>query len=125
MATISLPDPTTEWIEERIRSGQFANASDYIGNLTRDDRERRERLVSALIEGEQSGLSHRTVRDIIAGAKSTVGDGQFELTGAADRDLTDIYIYSHGEFGERQADDYLLGLENLLRASRRDGRHRA
>jgi antitoxin ParD1/3/4 len=78
MATmkISLPDPITEWIEERIRSGQFANASDYIGNLIRDDRERRERLVSALIEGEQSGLSHRTVRDIIAGAKSAVGDGQ-------------------------------------------------
>jgi antitoxin ParD1/3/4 len=78
MATmnISLPDPITEWIEERIRTGQFANASDYIGNLIRDDRERRERLVSALIEGEQSGLSHRTVRDIISHAKSSLGDGQ-------------------------------------------------
>jgi antitoxin ParD1/3/4 len=78
MATmnISLPDPTTEWIEERIRSGQFANASDYIGSLIRDDRERREQLVGALIEGERSGLSHRTVRDTIADAKSTVGDGQ-------------------------------------------------
>jgi antitoxin ParD1/3/4 len=78
MATmnISLPDPVTEWIEERIRSGQYANASDYIRDLIRDDRERRERLVRALIEGEESGLSRRSVRDIIADAKSTVGDGQ-------------------------------------------------
>jgi antitoxin ParD1/3/4 len=78
MATIniSLPDPVTEWIEERIRSGQYADASDYIGDLIRDDRERREQLVRALIEGEESGLSGRTVRDIIADTKSTVGNGQ-------------------------------------------------
>ena len=78
MATmnISLPDPVSEWIEERIRSGQYANASDYIRDLIRDDRERRERLVRALVEGEQSGLSRRSVRDIIAAAKSTIGDGQ-------------------------------------------------
>jgi antitoxin ParD1/3/4 len=73
---ISLPDPVTEWIEERIRSGQYANASDYIRDLIRDDRERRVRLVRALVEGEESGLSRRSVRDIIAEAKSTVGDGQ-------------------------------------------------
>jgi antitoxin ParD1/3/4 len=73
---ISLPDPMTEWVEERIRSGRYVNASDYIGDLIREDRERRERLVRALIEGEESGLSSRTVRDIIADAKSTVRDGQ-------------------------------------------------
>jgi toxin ParE1/3/4 len=39
---------------------------------------------------------------------------RFELTGAADRDLTEIYIYSHGRFGERQADDYLLGLSSCF-----------
>jgi toxin ParE1/3/4 len=39
---------------------------------------------------------------------------KFELTGAADRDLSEIYIYSHGQFGERQADDYLLGLETCF-----------
>ena len=78
MATmnISLPDPVSEWIEERIRSGQYANASDYIRDLIRDDRERRERLVRALVEGEQSGLSRRSVRGIIADAKSTIGNGQ-------------------------------------------------
>jgi antitoxin ParD1/3/4 len=73
---ISLPPPLAEWIEERVRSGQYANASDYIRDLVRDDHERRERLVLALIEGEESGLSDRTVQDIIAKAKSTVTDGQ-------------------------------------------------
>jgi antitoxin ParD1/3/4 len=73
---ISLPEPVAEWIKERVRSGQYANASDYIRDLIRDDRERREQLVRALVEGEESGLSRRSVRDIIAAAKSTVGDGQ-------------------------------------------------
>jgi antitoxin ParD1/3/4 len=73
---ISLPEPAAEWIKERVRSGQYANASDYIRDLIRDDRERREQLVRALVEGEESGLSRRSVRDIIADAKSTIGDGQ-------------------------------------------------
>jgi antitoxin ParD1/3/4 len=68
---ISLPASLAKWIEERIRSGQYANASDYIRDLVRDDHERREGLVQALIEGEESGLNHRTVREIIAHAKSS------------------------------------------------------
>jgi antitoxin ParD1/3/4 len=78
MATmnIPLPDPISEWIEERIRSGHYANADDYIRDLIRDDRERRERLVQALIEGEESGVSRRTMREIIADAKSNIGNGQ-------------------------------------------------
>ena len=72
MATmnISLTEPITEWIEERIRGSQYANASDYIRDLITADRARRERLVRALVEGEESGLSRRSVRDIIADAKS-------------------------------------------------------
>jgi len=74
MATmnISLPAPFAEWIEERVRCGQYANAGDYIRDLVRDDHEGRERLVRALIEGEESGLSDRSVRDIVAKAKATV-----------------------------------------------------
>jgi len=47
MATmnISLPTPLAEWIEERVRSGQYANASDYIRDLVREDHKRCERLV--------------------------------------------------------------------------------
>jgi plasmid stabilization system protein ParE len=39
---------------------------------------------------------------------------KFELTKAADRDLTDIYAYSHRQFGERKAEEYLLSLESCL-----------
>jgi toxin ParE1/3/4 len=39
---------------------------------------------------------------------------RYELTGAADRDLSEIYIYSHRQFGERQADEYLLGLASCF-----------
>jgi toxin ParE1/3/4 len=34
----------------------------------------------------------------------------YELSGPADRDLTDIYVYSYRQFGESKADDYLLAL---------------
>jgi hypothetical protein len=43
--------------------------------------ERRERLVRALVEGEESGLSVRSVRDIVVSAKSIL---------ATDWDLTSI-----------------------------------
>jgi toxin ParE1/3/4 len=38
----------------------------------------------------------------------------YALSNSADRDLTDIYIYSFRTFGEAQADAYLLGLADCL-----------
>jgi len=72
MATmnVSLPDPMKDWVEDRIKTGRYANASDYVRDLIRRDQERREALVRALIEGEESGVSKRTVRAIAAAAKS-------------------------------------------------------
>jgi toxin ParE1/3/4 len=37
-----------------------------------------------------------------------------ELSEAADRDLTEIYLYSFQQFGEQQADAYLLSLDDCL-----------
>lgn len=39
---------------------------------------------------------------------------QFELSEAADGDLTEIYLYSHRQFGERQADAYLASLDDCF-----------
>jgi len=74
MATmnVSLPDPMREWIEERVRRGEYANASDYVRDLVRHDREQHERLVEALIEGEKSGVSTRTVAEIAGAARSKI-----------------------------------------------------
>ena len=78
MATmnVSLPDPMRDWIEERVRSGEYANASDYMRDLVRHDRERHNALVEALIEGENSGLSNRSVEDIVADAKAELRNGK-------------------------------------------------
>ena len=78
MATmnVSLPNPMRKWIEDRIKSGEYANASDYVRDLVRHDRERHERLVEALIEGEKSGISPRAVSEIVAGAKTKIRNGK-------------------------------------------------
>ena len=39
---------------------------------------------------------------------------KYRLTESADKDLTDIYAYTYGEFGERQADTYFQSLEECF-----------
>jgi len=59
MATmnVSLPDPMKNWVEECVKSGRYANASDYVRDLIRQDHMKLEQLRQALIEGENSGPS--------------------------------------------------------------------
>jgi len=78
MATmnVSLPDPMKEWVEDQIKTGHFSNASDYVRNLIRRDQEyqdRREMLIKALIVGENSGESGRSIEDIWQGVKARHG----------------------------------------------------
>lgn len=78
MATmnVSLPDLMKEWVEEQIKTGHFSNASDYVRDLIRRDheyRDRREMLIKALITGENSGESERSIEDIWQGVKSRHG----------------------------------------------------
>lgn len=54
---ISLPDEMKNWVEENVQTGRYANASDYVRDLIRDDHKRLEELRAALIEGENSGSS--------------------------------------------------------------------
>ena len=74
--TVSLPDQLKDWVDERVKNDRYLTASDYVRELIRRDREQREALVAALIEGEQSGASKRTVQDIAASAKSKLSNGQ-------------------------------------------------
>lgn len=67
--TISLTHKNEAWINERIRSGDFGNASEYIRDLIRRDQERQTRVEAiraALIEGEESGISERSPEEIMA-----------------------------------------------------------
>ena len=71
MATlnISMPKTMREWINSQIEAGEYANASDYIRDLIRHDQRQRDKLRLALIEGEKSGISRRSVTDISRSAK--------------------------------------------------------
>lgn len=42
MATmnVSLPEPMKDWVESRSEDGKFANSSDYVRHLIRQDQER-------------------------------------------------------------------------------------
>ncbi|WP_248850555.1 type II toxin-antitoxin system ParD family antitoxin [Thiomicrospira microaerophila] len=59
MATmnISLPDQMKNWVEESVQSGLYANASDYVRDLIRQDHQKMAALRQALIEGEKSGVA--------------------------------------------------------------------
>ncbi|OAN70625.1 addiction module antitoxin [Sulfitobacter sp. EhC04] len=41
---ISLPDPMKSWVEEQSKTGRYANSSDYVRDLIRRDRARREAI---------------------------------------------------------------------------------
>lgn len=74
MATlnISIPDEMRQWIDSQVHSGRYANASDYIRDLIRDNLTRNDLIKMALIEGEQSGESSMSIQDIIQSEKSTL-----------------------------------------------------
>ena len=67
MATIniSITDLMREWIDDKVESGVYANASDYLRDLIRRDQLREDALTRALIAGRNSGISKRTIPDII------------------------------------------------------------
>jgi antitoxin ParD1/3/4 len=71
MATlnISMPDSMRQWIDSQVEGGEYANASDYLRDLVRHDQRERTRLRLALIEGERSGSSNRSVTAIAADMK--------------------------------------------------------
>jgi antitoxin ParD1/3/4 len=71
--TVSLPDPMKEWIEMQVEDGEYASSSDYVRDLIRRDRERRnearlEELRRHVDEGLNGGVSTRSTEEIFAEA---------------------------------------------------------
>ena len=54
---ISLPEALREYVDERVAEGTFANASDYVRALIREDRLKRAQAIleAKLLEGLESG----------------------------------------------------------------------
>jgi antitoxin ParD1/3/4 len=70
MATmnVSLPKKMKDWVEKRASEGSYANSSDYIRDLIREDEERQQvhdEIMQAAEEGLASGFSERTPGEIV------------------------------------------------------------
>lgn len=71
--TITLTEQQGEWVKTRIATGDFTNDSEYFRDLIRRDQARNAELEvirAALVEGEQSGVSPRSVEDILKAARA-------------------------------------------------------
>jgi len=70
--TITITTEQESWVKTQINSGQYGNDSEYIRDLIRSDKNYKDRvafLQSALIEGENSGVSQLNMADILVDAK--------------------------------------------------------
>lgn len=73
---ISIPDKLKGWAESRVAEGRYSSTSDYVRDLVRRDQETEEarrRLKAAIDEGLASGISDRTIKDIIADRRKRDG----------------------------------------------------
>ena len=67
------PDPMKAWVEGQVDGGQYGNASDYVRDLIRRDQNEREQikaLQTAITKGLASGISDRSMQDILKEARS-------------------------------------------------------
>ncbi|MDX2504098.1 MAG: type II toxin-antitoxin system ParD family antitoxin [Gammaproteobacteria bacterium] len=74
MATmnVSLPNPMKDWVESQVKTGQYGNASDYVRDLIRRDQQDREQikiLQQAISKGIESGISDRSMLEILKEAR--------------------------------------------------------
>ena len=78
MATmnISLPDQMKEWVEQQVATGRYANASDFVRDLIREEQQREvglKELRKLIDEAEASGVSGLTVEDIRRQVRQELG----------------------------------------------------
>ena len=74
--TITLTAKQDQWIKAQITSGDFTNDSEYIRDLVRRDQEQNARfqaLKIAIQEGLDSGVSEKTVTDIMEEVEVRLG----------------------------------------------------
>jgi len=74
MATmnVSLPDPLKLWVEDQVKGGLYANASDYVRDLIRRDQQARQQLEglrAAVDLGLESGVSPHGLDEVFAAAR--------------------------------------------------------
>ena len=70
--TITVTEQQDIWIKSQIDCGKYGNDSEYLRDLIRLDQEHKQKIAvlrSALIDGEKSGISKRSMPDILKDAR--------------------------------------------------------
>ena len=70
---VSVPDPMKDWCEAQVREGRYSTTSDYVRDLIRRDQDKQSRvkaLQAAIDEGLASGVSTRSLDEILAEARA-------------------------------------------------------
>jgi antitoxin ParD1/3/4 len=68
--TLSLPEELQSIVDRETAFGEFADEAAFIESLIRDHRERKlAALVAALEAGERSGISDRSIDQVLADAR--------------------------------------------------------
>jgi antitoxin ParD1/3/4 len=71
---ISLPDEMKAHVEAQVRSGHFANASDYVRNLIRYDQRELDLVREAIAAGDASPDSALSIDEIIESEFAAIAD---------------------------------------------------
>ena len=76
--SFALPEALRSYIDERVRSGQYGNTSEYLRELIRRDQEEqaKKRLRELIEEGLNSGDGRRLTRKVAAELKERALGGR-------------------------------------------------
>ena len=75
--TITVNEPNDQWMKEKIQGNEYSSKSELINDLIRRQRELEEERVwlrNELIKGEESGISTKTMAEILEEAKKRSKD---------------------------------------------------
>ena len=66
--SFALPEPLRDYIDERVRSGQYGNTSEYLRDLIRRDQQTQaaRRLRALIADGLESGDPRAATDDVVA-----------------------------------------------------------
>jgi antitoxin ParD1/3/4 len=70
---VSVPNPMKDWCEDQVQQGRYSTTSDYVRDLIRRDQDNRasvKSLQSMIDKGLASGVSPRSLDEILAEARA-------------------------------------------------------
>jgi antitoxin ParD1/3/4 len=70
--TITVNEPNDRWRKQKVQENEYYSKSELINDLIRHQREQEEELIwlrNELIKGEKSGLSHKSMAEILEEAQ--------------------------------------------------------